>query len=95
MKVYTVEEVAAVLRVDYKTVLRLIERGLLKVLPGIRHKRITEEELKRYMDVRSTLSRPIQKPCTSHLPAAFPPASGKSTQLAENNKKQTTKGKAV
>ncbi len=43
--VYTAEEVARILKVDYKTVLRLIERGLLKSLPGIRHKRITEGEL--------------------------------------------------
>ena len=55
MKVYTVEEVAAILRVDYKTVLRLIQRGLLKVLPGIRHKRVTEQELNRYLDVKSVL----------------------------------------
>jgi excisionase family DNA binding protein len=52
VEVYTVEEVAAILRVDYKTVLRLIQRGLLKVLPGIRHKQIPEQELKRYMDVQ-------------------------------------------
>lgn len=59
VKVYTVEEVAAILRVDYKTVLRLIQRGLLKVLPGIRHKRVTEQELNRYLDVRSVLSKPV------------------------------------
>jgi len=53
MKVYTVEEVAAILRVDYKTVLRLIQRSLLKVLPGIRHKRVTEQKLNRYLDERS------------------------------------------
>lgn len=93
MKVYTVEEVAAILRVDYKTVLRLIERGLLKVLPGIRHKRITEEELKRYLDVRCVLSRPIQKACVSHLPAVFPPMAGKPTKATENTKQ--TKGKTA
>jgi excisionase family DNA binding protein len=54
--VYTAEEVARILKVDYKTVLRLIERGLLKPLPGIRHKRITEAELIRYLDVQSFLA---------------------------------------
>ena len=49
MKIYTAVEVAAVLKVDYKTVLNLMKRGFLKALPGIRHKRITEEELNRYL----------------------------------------------
>ncbi len=82
MKVYTVEEIAAILRIDYKTVLRLIERGLIKVLPGIRHKRIVEEELKRYVDVRVTLSKPIQRPFASSLPVVRPPTPGKPTTLA-------------
>ncbi len=56
VKVYTVEEVASILRVEYKTVLRLVKRGWLKVLPGIRHKRIPEAELDRYMNVRSILA---------------------------------------
>ena len=55
MKVYTVEEVAEILKLENKTVLRLIKRGFLKALPGIRHKRITEEELKRYLGVKSIL----------------------------------------
>ena len=54
MKIYTAVEVAAVLKVDYKTVLNLIKRGLLKALPGIRHKRITEDELNRYPDGKNT-----------------------------------------
>jgi excisionase family DNA binding protein len=86
MKVYTVEEVAAILRVDYKTVLRLIRRGLVKVLPGIRHKRVPEDELKRYLDVRGLLAKPIQTPATTFLPVARPPASGKPMNMAENNK---------
>jgi excisionase family DNA binding protein len=53
MKIYTAEEVAAELKVEYKTVLRLIKRGLLKAVPGIRHKRITEQELKRFLGVRT------------------------------------------
>jgi excisionase family DNA binding protein len=56
MKIYTVEEVAPLLRVEYKTALRLIRRGYLHCLPGIRHKRITEAELHRYLDVRNTLA---------------------------------------
>ena len=48
MKVYTTNEVACLLQVEYKTVLRLIQRGLLKAIPGIRHKRITEQELNRF-----------------------------------------------
>ncbi|MGA2603246.1 MAG: helix-turn-helix domain-containing protein [Verrucomicrobiia bacterium] len=56
MKVYTVEEVASILRLEQKTVLHLIKRGFLKALPGIRHKRIPEAELDRYMNVRSILA---------------------------------------
>jgi excisionase family DNA binding protein len=51
MKIYTAEEVAAELKVEYKTVLRLIKRGLLKAVPGIRHKRITQQELLRYLGI--------------------------------------------
>jgi excisionase family DNA binding protein len=54
VKVYTADEVAGVLQVDYKTVLRLIKRGLLKAIPGIRHKRITEQELHRYLGIKQT-----------------------------------------
>jgi excisionase family DNA binding protein len=86
MKVYTAEEVAAILRVDYKTVLRLVQRGRLKVLPGIRHKRMTEEELMRYLDVRGVLFKPAQTSSPAPLPVACPPASGESIKLAENNK---------
>jgi excisionase family DNA binding protein len=77
MKVYTVEEVAAILRVDYKTVLRLIQRGLLKVLPGIRHKRVTEHELNRYLDVRNVLCKPVQTPAVAFVSTVRPPAAGK------------------
>jgi excisionase family DNA binding protein len=79
MKVYTVEEIAAILRVEYKTVLRLIERGLLKVLPGIRHKRVPEEELKRYLDVRGLLAEPVATPAI-----AFPQSA--SVQAGRVNK---------
>jgi excisionase family DNA binding protein len=54
MKVYTADEVAIELKVKYKTVLRLIQRGLLKPIPGIRHKRITEQELHRYVGIKQT-----------------------------------------
>ena len=53
MKIYTADEVAALLKVDYKTVLNLIKRGLLKAIPGIRHKRITEQELNRYLGIKT------------------------------------------
>lgn len=53
MKIYTAQEVAAELQVEYKTVLRLIKRGLLKAVPGIRHKRITENELKRFLGIQT------------------------------------------
>jgi excisionase family DNA binding protein len=56
VKIYTAVEVAAELKVDYKTVLRLVKRGFLKALPGIRHKRITEEELNRYLGIKSFLA---------------------------------------
>ncbi len=62
MKVYTIEEVAPLLRVEYKTALRLIQRGYLHCLPGIRHKRITEAELHRYLDVRNTLAGAATQP---------------------------------
>jgi excisionase family DNA binding protein len=52
MKVYTTKDVAALLLVDEKTVLRLCHRKLLTPIPGIRHKRFTEEEVKRYMNAR-------------------------------------------
>jgi len=52
MKIYTANEVADLLQVEYKTVLRLIKRGLLKAVPGIRHKRITEQELNRYLGIQ-------------------------------------------
>jgi excisionase family DNA binding protein len=54
VKVYTATEVAELLKVEYKTVLRLIQRGLLKAIPGIRHKRITEQELQRYLGIKQT-----------------------------------------
>ena len=54
VKIYTADEVAGLLKVDYKTVLRLIKRGLLKAIPGIRHKRITEQELLRYLGIKQT-----------------------------------------
>jgi excisionase family DNA binding protein len=54
LKIYTAVEAAGILRVKYKTVLRLIQRGLLKAIPGLRHKRITEQELLRYLGIKQT-----------------------------------------
>lgn len=42
--------------------LRLIQRGLLKTLPGIRHKRITEAELNRYLGVQDILASAGRSP---------------------------------
>jgi excisionase family DNA binding protein len=66
VNVHTAEEVAAILKVEYKTVLRLIQAGRLKSLPGIRHKRITEAELNRYLGVEDTLAfaRTAPRPST-------------------------------
>ncbi|GEM_PF-5991583 len=86
MKVYTVEEVASILRVEYKTVLRLIKRGQIKVLPGIRHKRIPEAELARYLDVQNVLGAASQNRHVPNLPGATPPASGLSIKAAGNHK---------
>jgi excisionase family DNA binding protein len=66
VKVHTANEVAVLLKVDYKTVLNLIKRGLLKALPGLRHKRISEAELNRYLGVQ---------PATMNLHALTPPVS--------------------
>ena len=65
MNVYTAEEVAGKLKVEYKTVLRLIQRGHLKTLPGIRHKRITEAELNRYLGVQDILASAGRTLCLS------------------------------
>jgi len=46
-------QVAKLMDVSYATVLRLIKRGLLRPLPGLRHKRITPGELRRYMNSAS------------------------------------------
>ena len=65
VKIHTAVEVAAFLGVDYKTVLNLIKRGHLRALPGLRHKRITDAELNRYLDVQ---------PAATAIPAQPPPA---------------------
>lgn len=54
VKIQTADEVARILGVDYKTVLSLIKRGHLRALPGLRHKRITADELNRYLGRQST-----------------------------------------
>ncbi|HEY5504310.1 MAG TPA: helix-turn-helix domain-containing protein [Sedimentisphaerales bacterium] len=65
VKIHTAEAVAVLLGVDYKTVLNLIKRGHLRALPGLRHKRITEAELNRYLGVQ---------PAATATPAQTPPA---------------------
>lgn len=65
VKIHTAGAVAALLGKDYKTVLSLIKRGYLRVLPGLRHKLITEAELNRYLGVQ---------PAATATPAQTPPA---------------------
>jgi excisionase family DNA binding protein len=47
---YTVPEVCQMLRVERKTVYRLIDRGLLKTSNAIRHKRICSRSLDKFID---------------------------------------------
>ena len=56
LKIYTAVEIAGQMDISYKTVLNLIKCGLLKALPGIRHKRITEDEFNRYLGANSIQS---------------------------------------
>jgi len=53
MKVLTTKDVAALLLVDEKTVLRLCHRKLLTPISGIRHKRFTEVEVNRFLTCRN------------------------------------------
>ncbi|HEX3720856.1 MAG TPA: helix-turn-helix domain-containing protein [Verrucomicrobiae bacterium] len=50
----TTKNVVALLQVDEKTVLRLCHRKLLTAIPGIRHKRFTEDELNRFLKCRNS-----------------------------------------
>ncbi|HEX3716503.1 MAG TPA: helix-turn-helix domain-containing protein [Verrucomicrobiae bacterium] len=83
LKIYTAGEIAGLLKSSYKTVLNLIKHGQLKALPGIRHKRITEVELNRYLGVENTengaafASEPAKPMC--RLPAT-PPARPKGME---------------
>jgi excisionase family DNA binding protein len=54
VKIFTTKDVASLLQVDEKTVLRLCHRKLLTPIPGIRHKRFTEEELNRFLKCRNS-----------------------------------------
>jgi hypothetical protein len=76
VKIYTAAEIAGILKVSYKTVLNQIKRGRLQALPGLRHKRVTEEAFNRYLgvsnvpngtDITSASAKPL---CTS--PATLP-----------------------
>ena len=96
MNVYTAEEVAGRLKVDYKTVLRLIQRGLLKTLPGIRHKRITEAELNRYLGVQDILTAAGRSPRPSSGGSVnngqivvSPTAKVVATPIAQSSQKKT------
>jgi excisionase family DNA binding protein len=74
LKIYTADEIAGQLNTSYKTVLNLIKCGLLKALPGIRHKRVTEAELNRYLGIQDS---PIHSPAAARpvcSVVAVPPA---------------------
>ena len=47
--VYTVPEVAGILKISDKSVYRLIERKLLKSCCALRHKRVSKRELERFV----------------------------------------------
>ena len=50
MKLYTVREVALILRINPQVLYRWIQRGKLKVITSFgRTKRISEDELKRFL----------------------------------------------
>ena len=76
LKIYTADEIAGELKTCKKSVLNLIKRGLLKALPGLRHKRITEAEFHRYLGVKAgqngaALTPALAKP-SCNLPATLP-----------------------
>ena len=45
----TMRETAEIIGVNYLTVHRLAQRGLLKPVPGLRHKLFTMAEINRYL----------------------------------------------
>lgn len=47
--VYTVTEAAAILKVDEKTIRRLVARGLLKANRAIRHLRIPRQSIEQFV----------------------------------------------
>jgi excisionase family DNA binding protein len=47
--VYTASEAAALLKVDEKTIYRLVARGLLKANKAIRHLRITRASIEAFL----------------------------------------------
>jgi len=53
--VYTIPEVAAILKVGQKSVYRLIERRHLKSCCALRHKRISKAELTRFIKATNGL----------------------------------------
>ena len=47
---YSVTETAAVLGVSLPTVYRLVTRGVLRPLPGLRHKRLPKRQVHAFVD---------------------------------------------
>jgi hypothetical protein len=48
---YSMEETAGMLGLSYITVWRLLKRGLIKSVPGLRHKVIPATEIQRFLNV--------------------------------------------
>jgi excisionase family DNA binding protein len=95
VKVYTVDEVASLLKLEYKTVLRLIKRSYLKCLPGIRHKRITEQELSRYLDVRGILASAASNPSARAPVLAKPECNPPATLPARPARMEPARDKSL
>ena len=90
MIIYTAGQIAGLLQTSYKTVLNLIKRGHLKALPGIRHKRVTEEEFHRYLGVKSAQDGAAFTPAPAR-PLCISPA----TQPASPAGLVASKGKSL
>ena len=90
MIIYTADEIAGLLKTSYKTVLTLIKRGQLKALLGIRHKRVTHEELCRYLGISPTQNGAAFTPAPAR-PLCISPA----TQPASPAGLVASKGKSL
>lgn len=46
---WSLKETAAVLGLSYPTVWRLVQRGKIRAVPGLRHKLIPQKEIERFL----------------------------------------------